>query len=215
LLSLFNIGGRFFWAVLSDRIGRKNTFFCFFLVGIPLYAAIPTLGAAGNIAWVVASFCILMSIFGGGFALVPAYLSDLFGDEMISAIQGRVLTAWSTAGVIGPLLISTLRDHEIQQGVAAARAYDGAFYVIAALLAVGLVFNAWVRPVADEEYMSSAELQQHRQDSRHDTVATPDHGRAIAIPSMLTATVAVVWAMVGVPMVWGVWMTLQRAAILL
>jgi MFS family permease len=215
LLSLFNIGGRFFWAVLSDRIGRKNTFFCFFLAGIPLYATIPMLSAGGHIALVVASFCVLMSIFGGGFALVPAYLSDLFGDEMISAIQGRVLTAWSTAGVIGPLLISSLRDHEIQQGATLARAYDGAFYVIAALLVVGLIFNALVRPVADREYMSAAELERHRLESRHDTTGAPDHSHAIALPSVLNATVAVTWAVVCVPMAWGIWMTLQRAAILL
>jgi len=218
LLSLFNIGGRFFWAVLSDRFGRKNVFYCFFLGGIPLYAAIPALSASGHVVLVIASFCVLMSMFGGGFAIVPAYLSDLFGDEMISAIQGRVLTAWSTAGVIGPLLISTLRDFEIQSGAELARAYDPAFYVIAGLLFVGLVFNALVRPVAQHHFMTDAELEQHRLESRHDLAAatvTVEHARSIAMPPVLTATAAAVWAAVCLPIGWGIWMTLQRAAVLL
>jgi MFS family permease len=215
LLSLFNIGGRFFWAVLSDRIGRKNTFFCFFLIGIPLYAAIPALSAGSHIVLVVASFCVLMSIFGGGFALIPAYLSDLFGDEMISAIQGRVLTAWSTAGVIGPLLISTLRNHQVQQGVELAHAYDFAFYVMAMLLLVGLIVNAWVRPVAERHFMSATELETYRLESRHNITNVPERARPLAISAGFNVTVAAVWATVCLPIGWGIWMALQRAAILL
>jgi len=215
LLSLFNIGGRFFWAVLSDRIGRKNTFFCFFIIGVPLYAALPALSAAGHIALVVASFCLLMSIFGGGFALVPAYLSDLFGDEMISAIQGRVLTAWSTAGVIGPLLISTLRNYQVEHGAELAHAYDYAFYVIAALLLVGLVINTRVRPVAERHFMSAAELEKYRLDSRHDAAHEPESVKGLAMPPVFSATAVAVWATVCLPIAWGIWMTLQRAAILL
>jgi MFS family permease len=215
LLSLFNIGGRFFWAVLSDRIGRKNTFFCFFIVGIPLYAALPALSAAGQVVAFVAIVCVLMSIFGGGFALIPAYLSDLFGDEMISAIQGRVLTAWSTAGVIGPLLISSLRNHQVQQGAELAHAYDYAFYVIALLLLMGLIVNACVRPVADRHFMSEAELETYRRESRHDTAHGTDTARAPAMRPVFSATAAAVWATVCVPIAWGIWMTLQRAAILL
>ena len=215
LLSLFNISGRFFWAVLSDRIGRKNTFFCFFIIGIPLYAALPALSAAGHIALVVASFCLLMSIFGGGFALVPAYLSDLFGDEMISAIQGRVLTAWSTAGVIGPLLISTLRNYQVEHGAEPAHAYDYAFYVIAGLLLVGLVINTRVRPVAERHFMSAAELERYRLDSRHDIAHESESVKGLAMPPVFSATAAAVWATVCLPIAWGIWMTLQRAAILL
>jgi MFS family permease len=215
LLSLFNIGGRFFWAVLSDRIGRKNTFFCFFIIGIPLYAALPALSAAGHVAVFVAIVCVLMSIFGGGFALIPAYLSDLFGDEMISAIQGRVLTAWSVAGVIGPLLISALRNHQVQQGAELARAYDYAFYVIALLLLVGLIANAWVRPVAERHFMSAAELETHRLESRHDTAHEPESVRAPTMLPTFSATAVAVWATVCLPIAWGIWMTLQRAAILL
>lgn len=215
LLSLFNIGGRFFWAVLSDRIGRKNTFFCFFVVGIPLYAALPALGAAGHVALFVAIVCVLMSIFGGGFALIPAYLSDLFGDEMISAIQGRVLTAWSTAGVIGPLLISALRNHQVQQGTELARAYDHAFYIIAMLLLVGLIVNACVRPVAERHFMSATELEAYRLESRHDTAHGTESERAPAMRPAFSATAAAIWATVCLPIAWGLWMTLQRAAILL
>jgi MFS family permease len=212
LLSLFNIGGRFFWAVLSDRIGRKNTFHVFFLIGIPLYAAMPALSSAGHIVLFVAGLCVMMSVFGGGFALAPAYLSDLFGNEMISAIQGRVLTAWSTAGVIGPLLIGALRDQQIQGGVVMARAYDPAFYVIAGLLIVGLVCNAFVRPVADRHFMTETEIDQHRQDSRQETGVFK---ATLTAPPPLTAAVAAVWLVVCLPIGWGIWMTLQRAAVLL
>jgi MFS family permease len=215
LLSLFNIGGRFFWAVLSDRIGRKNTFFCFFIVGIPAYAALPALSAAGHIVGFVAIVCVLMSIFGGGFALIPAYLSDLFGDEMISAIQGRALTAWSTAGVIGPLLISALRNHEVQQGASLAHAYDFAFYLIAMLLLLGLIVNACVRPVAERYFMSAAQIEAYRRESRHDSSPRTEDETALVMRPNFSATAAAVWATVCVPIAWGIWMTLQRAAILL
>lgn len=215
LLSLFNIGGRFFWAVLSDRIGRKNTFFCFFVVGIPLYAALPAVSAVGHVVLFVAIVCVLMSIFGGGFALIPAYLSDLFGDEMISAIQGRVLTAWSTAGVIGPLLMSALRNHQVQHGAELARAYDYAFYVIALLLLVGLIVNACVRPVAERHFMSAAEVETYRLESRHATAGGSENVRVPAMRPVFSATAAAVWATVCLPIAWGIWMALQRAAILL
>ncbi len=110
LLSLFNIGGRLFWALVSDRIGRKNTYFCFFLISIPAYAALPALANAGQIALFVLTACLILSTFGGAFAVIPAYITDLFGPQMVSAIQGRMMTAWSTAGVVGSLLMSTLHQ---------------------------------------------------------------------------------------------------------
>ena len=106
LLSLFNIGGRFFWASLSDHIGRKTTYFVFFLLGIAMYALAPWAAHAGSKVLFVAFFCVILSMYGGGFATVPAYLADMFGTQFVGAIHGRLLTAWSTAGVIGPVLVS-------------------------------------------------------------------------------------------------------------
>lgn len=100
LLSLFNIGGRFFWASLSDKLGRKMTYSIFFLLGCALYASIPGLAAAGSPALFVAFFCVILSMYGGGFATVPAYLADMFGTKMVGAIHGRLLTARATAGVL-------------------------------------------------------------------------------------------------------------------
>ena len=98
LLSLFNIGGRFFWASLSDKIGRKNTYYTFFILGIALYALAPTFAAMGSKLLFVLGFGIILSMYGGGFATVPAYLADMFGTQFVGAIHGRLLTAWSTAG---------------------------------------------------------------------------------------------------------------------
>ena len=124
LLSLFNIAGRFFWASLSDRIGRKTTYFVFFVLGIVLYAISPTLAHSGQKALFVAAFCVILSMYGGGFATVPAYLADMFGTRFVGAIHGRLLTAWSTAGVVGPLLIGYIRDAQIAAGVERAQVYD-------------------------------------------------------------------------------------------
>ncbi|NOK07215.1 MFS transporter, partial [Myxococcus xanthus] len=93
LLSLFNIGGRFFWASLSDRLGRKMTYVVFFVLGGLLYASIPGSASAGHKLLFVGAFCIILSMYGGGFATVPAYLADLFGTQFVGAIHGRLLTA--------------------------------------------------------------------------------------------------------------------------
>src|SRR5690349_12891516 len=124
LLSLFNIAGRFFWASLSDRLGRKLTYFTFFTLGIALYASVPTLGHLGLIALFVAAFGIILSMYGGGFSTVPAYLADIFGTQMVGAIHGRLLTAWSAAGIIGPVLINYIREFQLAHGVSKALAYD-------------------------------------------------------------------------------------------
>ena len=109
LISLFNIAGRFFWASLSDRIGRKATYFCFFVIGIICYASAPTFAHMGSKALFVGAFCIILSMYGGGFATVPAYLADMFGTQFVGAIHGRLLTAWSTAGIVGPVVVNYIR----------------------------------------------------------------------------------------------------------
>ena len=106
LLSLFNMIGRFFWASTSDYIGRRNTYMVFFALGILLYFSVPSLGRAGSMPLFVAAFVIILSMYGGGFATIPAYLRDMFGTMHVGAIHGRLLTAWSVAGVLGPALIN-------------------------------------------------------------------------------------------------------------
>ena len=162
LLSLFNIAGRFFWASLSDYIGRKTTYFAFFALGIALYAYVPTAGALGQIALFVGIFCIILTMYGGGFATVPAYLADIFGTQFVGAIHGRILTAWSTAGVLGPVLVNYIREYQLDHGVARAQAYNTTMYILAGLLVIGFICNWLIRPVDEKHYMSEEELAAER-----------------------------------------------------
>jgi MFS family permease len=158
LLSLFNIGGRFFWASLSDFLGRKRTYLIFFSLGFVLYALVPTVGAAGIVSVFVAIFCIILTMYGGGFATVPAYLADMFGTVHVGAIHGRLLTAWSTAGILGPVLVNYLREYQIGRGVPPAQAYNTTMYILAALLVVGWIANLLVRPVREEAFLTEGQL---------------------------------------------------------
>jgi MFS family permease len=158
LLSLFNIGGRLLWASLSDGIGRKTTFLIFFVMGMMLYASAPTLGGLGLVGLFVAVFCIIVSMYGGGFATIPAYLADQFGTAYVGAIHGRLLTAWSVAGVLGPVLVNYLREYQIESGLSPADAYQSTMYVLAGLLLLGLLCNLAVRPVTEQFYMNTSQL---------------------------------------------------------
>ncbi|WP_110950459.1 OFA family MFS transporter [Pseudomonas bohemica] len=213
LLSLFNIGGRFFWASFSDYIGRKATYFVFFALGFLLYASVPTLGHLGSVALFVAAFCVVLSMYGGGFATVPAYLADLFGTQMVGAIHGRLLTAWAAAGVLGPVLVNYLREYQLSHGVARADAYDITLYILAGLLVLGFICNMLVRPVADKYFMTDEQLRAE-QAIGHDAGA--DHTTSLewkADPS--TKPLAILaWLAVGIPLAWGVWVTLQKTAVL-
>ena len=160
LLSLFNIGGRIFWASLSDFLGRKRTYFIFFALGFVLYCSAPSAGRAGVIPLFVALFCVILTMYGGGFATIPAYLADMFGTVHVGAIHGRLLTAWSAAGILGPILVNYIREFQIDRGVPAAQAYNTTMYVLAGLLVVGFIANARVRPVAERHYMSEEQVAQ-------------------------------------------------------
>jgi MFS family permease len=151
LISLFNMIGRFFWASTSDYIGRRNTYMIFFALGIVLYAAVPTLGHLGNIALFVTAFCIILSMYGGGFATIPAYLRDMFGTYQVGAIHGRLLTAWSVAGVLGPVLINYIRQYQIDSGVPKAQAYSITMYIMCGLLLLGFLCN-FVMHAVNENY---------------------------------------------------------------
>ena len=149
LLSLANMGGRFAWSSLSDYIGRKGVYATFFLLGAALYAVVPSTGRVGNVVLFVAGYVVIISMYGGGFATIPAYLRDMFGTIQVGAIHGRLLTAWSTAGILGPVLVNYIREYQITHGVAKADAYTTTMHIMAALLIVGFICNLLVKPVDD------------------------------------------------------------------
>jgi MFS family permease len=146
-ISVFNLLGRFFWSSVSDYIGRKNTYFVYFALGTVLYCAVPSFGRMGSVGLFVGAFCLIFTMYGGGFATVPAYLRDLFGVHEVGAIHGRLLTAWSVAALTGPTILTYLREYEVSHGVAKVEAYTVTMYVMAGLLVLGLVCNALVGPV--------------------------------------------------------------------
>jgi MFS family permease len=153
LLSIFNMAGRFFWASTSDHIGRKNTYFIFFTLGFVLYALVPYFGSAGNLALFVLCFGVILSMYGGGFATVPAYLRDMFGTRYVGAIHGLLITAWSVAGVLGPVLVNYIRQYQIDSGVPKAQAYNVTMYIMAGLLVVGSIANFLIKAVDDRHHM--------------------------------------------------------------
>jgi MFS family permease len=152
LLSLFNMGGRFLWASASDYLGRRNTYFVFFVLGILLYAAVPSVGRAGSIPGFIAIFAVILSMYGGGFATIPAYLRDIFGTMHVGAIHGRVLTAWAAAGVLGPVLVNYIRQYQIDAGVPKAQAYSVTMYLMCGLLFVGLLCNLAIKAVHERHH---------------------------------------------------------------
>jgi MFS family permease len=162
LLSVFNIAGRIGWASLSDYIGRKRTYFIFFALGAALYASVPFAGRSGKVGLFVAIFCLILTMYGGGFATIPAYLADIFGTQFVGAIHGRLLTAWSAAGILGPVLVNYIREYQIDRGIPAAQAYNVTMYVLTGLLVAGFFANLGVRPVDERHYMSDDELARER-----------------------------------------------------
>jgi len=197
LLSLFNIGGRIFWASLSDRIGRKTTYTIFFALGMLLYASAPTAGQSGSLALFVAIYCVILTMYGGGFATIPAYLADSFGVANVSAIHGRLLTAWSIAGIIGPQLVTRVREAQLARGVAASDAYTLTMYILVALLGIGLVCNLAVRPVASGLFT----LMPAAKTAKAGGAAADDRPGEWGL-------VAFAWLLAGVPICWGVYKTL-------
>ena len=211
LLSLFNIGGRIFWASMSDYLGRKATYYTFFLLGIALYASAPTLAHSGNTALFVLAFGIILSMYGGGFATVPAYLADVFGTQFVGAIHGRLLTAWSAAGIMGPIIVNYIRQFELDAGVPRNSVYDVTMYVLAALLVGGFVCNYLVKPLADKWFMKDEEVAALQAQSQ---AAAATRGPMGIGEWRLNATSIVAWLAVGLPIAWGVWITLSNALVL-
>ena len=210
LISLFNIGGRVFWASLSDYIGRKNTYFCFFLLGIALYASAPTFAQMGSKLFFVGAFCIILSMYGGGFATVPAYLADMFGTQFVGAIHGRLLTAWSTAGIIGPVVVNYLREFQLAAGVPRDKLYDSTMYVLCAMLVAGLICNYLIKPVNPKWNMSPEEVAKLQAASAKSESAI-QHGSFGIGRGGVDLKAALFWLFVGVPLAWGIYKTLESA----
>jgi MFS family permease len=212
LLSLFNIGGRFFWASLSDKIGRKMTYFTFFALGIALYAATPWAAHAGSKALYVAFFCVILSMYGGGFATIPAYLADIFGTQFVGAIHGRLLTAWSTAGIIGPVVVNYIREAQIAAGVPRAQVYDFTMYILAGMLVLGFLANMAIKPLSQIWFMKDEEVAALQAKAKAAS-AGPTGSFGIGRGGF-DGKAALAWAVVGLPILWGVWVTLQQTAVL-
>jgi len=214
LLSLFNIGGRFFWASLSDKLGRKLTYIVFFVLGGVLYFSVPGSAAAGSIVLFVAAFCIILSMYGGGFATVPAYLADIFGTQMVGAIHGRLLTAWATAGVLGPVVVNYMREYQLGLGIPREQVYNQTMYILVGMLVVGLICNLLVKPLDDKWFMTADELAQEKRLAHEKAIASEvvRSGEASGSDSVSPMVVMLAWAAVGIPLAWGVYRTLLSVA---
>jgi MFS family permease len=214
LISLFNIFGRIGWASSSDRLGRKQTYFIFFVLGAAMYVLASFAADWKLLGLFVACFCVIASMYGGGFATIPAYLADMFGTQFVGAIHGRLLTAWSTAGIVGPVIVNYLHDQRQAEGVAPDQIYGPIFYILAGLLVVGFLANLLVRPVNPKWHMSEAEVAAENAKLKAPTtgVATASDGGigmgGIDFKSTLF------WLFVGIPLAWGIWNTVEKALVL-
>ncbi|MFJ4705854.1 OFA family MFS transporter [Streptomyces anulatus] len=154
LLSAANMAGRIGWSSASDLIGRKNIYRVYLGAGTLMYALIALVGSSSKPLFVLCALVVL-SFYGGGFATIPAYLKDLFGTYQVGAIHGRLLTAWSTAGVLGPLIVNWIADRQEEAGKHGADLYGTSLLIMMALLAVGFVANELVRPVHPSHHLDA------------------------------------------------------------
>lgn len=219
LISIFNIFGRFAWATSSDKLGRKRTYYIFFILGALMYCTATYVAGFKSLALFVASFCVIASMYGGGFATIPAYLADMFGTQFVGAIHGRLLTAWSTAGILGPVVVNYLHDTRLEAGVPFDQIYAPIFLTLAGLLVVGFIANLLVKPVAEKYYMTDAELELEHQLAHDQSVAAnggDSAGKVVAASKSASHPVLAVfaWALVLIPISYGVWSTIQKAWIL-
>ena len=218
LLSLFNIGGRFFWASLSDFFGRRATFLIFFIVGGLLYISVPGSAMAGNKILFVSAFCLILSMYGGGFATVPAYLADLFGTQMVGAIHGRLLTAWATAGILGPVIVNYMRDYQLGLGLPREQVYNQTMLILAGLLMIGLLCSLLISPVAEHWFMTTDELAEEKLHSQEKIaeeslqLVEEDADYVQAIKPTPLIKVYFAWSLVAIALAWGIYNTLINAA---
>jgi MFS family permease len=159
MISLFNAGGRFMWASGSDYIGRRNTYATFFVMQVTLFLLIPGFAARGQWLLFQVSLFVIFTMYGGGFATIPAFLADIFGPDNVGAIHGALLTAWSAAAIAGPVIITELSNGAkaaLPAGANRVAIYNTPLRVLAALLAVGLVLTLLVRPLQRRQQVQPA-----------------------------------------------------------
>ncbi len=213
LISLLNIFGRIVWASSSDLLGRKVTYFIFFTLGAAMYV-LASFGADWkSLALFVLCFCIIASMYGGGFATIPAYLADMFGTQFVGAIHGRLLTAWSTAGILGPVVVNYLHDTRLASGVPPDQVYGPIFYILAGMLVVGFIANLLVRPV-DPKWHMTDEAVAAEQAKLKSASAKVESGSFGIGKGGLDAKAIPFWLLVGIPLAWGVWKTVEKALVL-
>jgi nitrate/nitrite transporter NarK len=164
LLSLANMLGRIGWSSLSDKIGRKNAYRMYLGVGALLYLAITLMQNSNKVAFLICTLLIL-SFYGAGFATVPAYLRDLFGTYQVGAIHGRLLTAWSVAGIVGPIMVNAIADSQKTAGKSGPDLYTLSFSIMIGLLIVALVCNELIKPVAEKWHEPSDERTEEVEES--------------------------------------------------
>jgi MFS family permease len=176
LLSLANMGGRFIWSSTSDVIGRKPIYMGYLGIGAVLYFVLASSGTAG-IAIFVGTTAVIISFYGGGFATVPAYLKDLFGGLEVGAIHGRLLTAWSAAGIAGPTIVNRVADNQEAAGKEGADLYTLSLYIMVGVLVVGFVANLLIRPVSERYHERAEEAAQPQADRRSRFTHEPEEAR--------------------------------------
>ena len=215
LLSICNMAGRFVWSSTSDALGRKNTYFGYLGLGIVLYLALALIGSSSTLLFVVLAG-IIISFYGGGFATAPAYLRDLFGTFQVGAIHGRLLTAWSAAGIAGPLIVNRFLDSQGTPGELTSAGYRPALLTMVGVLVVGFVANLMVRPVAERFHERRSERPSATGAPGDGTVPATGDTVVSGTPGSGTgrtahpALVAVAWTVVVVPLVYGLVQTFEK-----
>ncbi|MEO1948183.1 MAG: MFS transporter, partial [Methylophilaceae bacterium] len=208
LISVFNIFGRIGWASSSDKLGRKQTYYIFFVLGAFLYCSAAYVAGFKSLSLFVACFCIISSMYGGGFATIPAYLADMFGTQFVGAIHGRILLAWSTAGLLGPVIVNYMHDTRLEAGVPYDEIYGPIMLVLAGMMVIGFIANMLIKPVADKDFMTDAELEAVRNAGHEKAVAKTTTSAATETYSLV---MLLAWAAVLVPIAYGIWSTAQKA----
>ena len=214
LMSLFNMGGRFFWASTSDYIGRKNTYFM--LHGARLRcctAPCPTPARSAASRCSCCASCVIISMYGGGFATVPAYLADMFGTRYVGAIHGLLLTAWSMAGIFGPVLVNYIREYNVTHGVPKAQAYNTTMYIMAGLLVIGFICNSSSRPCTTASTCIRSTRPRKRRSRSASPANRPAHKGETDMANSnqqgtTTLQLVLAWGFVGIPLTLGVLQTL-------
>lgn len=208
LISVFNIFGRIGWASSSDKLGRKRTYYIFFVLGAFLYCSAAYVAGFKSLSLFVACFCIISSMYGGGFATIPAYLADMFGTQFVGAIHGRLLLAWSTAGIVGPVIVNYMHDTRLESGVPYDQIYAPIMLVLAGMMVIGFVANMLIKPVAEKDFMTDEELAAVRS-AGHEKAAPKTTGAVSTEKHSFVMLLA--WSAVLIPIAYGIWSTAQKA----